>query len=315
MIKKFFSAIMVALACLPAQARTDISLVWPYSPSHGATPVFFPMLAEANKSQEKYNFVFESRPGADSLIAIQYMDLQPASRVVVIAPEFVDLVTQGKINESDYSHLVGLGDMCFAVWMKNADPVRGFDSVKDQGEITIGNVGWGNGSHLIALSVAEKYNMKVRNIVFKSNREGLINLAQGGGVTLVVDKLDAFNDLRSKAVVQANPAAVACGQRVKAWPETKTLIEQGIQAKAPWLIVMSNKNMPADVQRDISNILNQAIIKLGPDKMMELANLHPVVFQKNKSVDDFYRERSTLQKNLLKKYQPLIDADRKFINK
>jgi hypothetical protein len=43
---------------------------------------------------------------------------------------------------------------------------------------------------------------------------------------------------------------------------------------------------------------------------MELSNLHPVVFHKNKSVDDFYKERATLQKTLLKKYQPIIDADR-----
>lgn len=315
MIRKFLAAAVAAIACLSAQARTDINFIWPYAPSHGATPVFFPVLAEANALQDKYNFVFESRPGADGLIAIQHMNTQPANRVVVIAPGFVDLSMQGKINEGDYNHLVGFGDMCFAVWMKNADPVRGFDSIKDQGEITIGNVGWGNGSHLIALSVAEKYNMKVRNVVFKSNREGLVNLAQGGGVTLVVDKIDAFNDLRDRAVVQANPAAVTCGQRVKAWPNTKTLAEQGIQARAPWLIVSANKAMPADVQRDIADILNQAIVRVGPDKIMELSNLHPVVFHRNKSVDDFYKERATLQKTLLKKYQPIIDADRGVTNK
>ena len=310
MIRKFLAATFVAIIGLSAQARTDINFIWPYAPSHGATPVFFPVLAEANNMQDKYSFVFESRPGADGLIAINHMNTQPANRVVVIAPGFVDLALQGKINEGDYNHLVGFGDMCFAVWMKNADPSKGFESIKDQGEITIGNVGWGNGSHLIALSVAEKYNMKVRNVVFKSNREGLVNLAQGGGVTLVVDKLDAFNDLRDKATVQANPAAVTCTQRVKAWPNTKTLAEQGIQAKAPWLIVSANKAMPADVQREITEILNQAISKVGSDKIMELSNLHPVVFHKNKNVDDFYKERATLQKTLLKKYQPIIDADR-----
>jgi tripartite-type tricarboxylate transporter receptor subunit TctC len=310
MIRSILVALISGLLSVAAQSQIAINFVWPYAPSHGATPVFFPVLAEANNLQDKYNFIFESRPGADGLIAINHMNTQPAHRVVVIAPGFVDLSTQGKINEGDYSHLVGFGDMCFAVWMKNADPVKGFDSIKDQGEITIGNVGWGNGSHLIALSVAEKYNMKVRNVVFKSNREGLVNLAQGGGVTLVVDKLDAFNDLRDRASVQANPAAVTCGQRVKAWPNTKTLAEQGIQAKAPWLIVSANKAMPAEIQRDITDILNQAIVKVGSDKIMELSNLHPVVFHKNKSVDDFYKERATLQKILLKKYQPIIDADR-----
>lgn len=315
MIKRFLTAAIAALACLSAQARTDINFLWPYSPSHGATPVFFAVIEEANKLQNKYNFVFESKPGADGLIAIQHMNVQPATRVTVIAPGFVDLSMQGKINEQDYKHLVGFGDMCFAVWMKNADPVKGFESIKDQKEIVIGNVGWGNGSHLIALSIAEKYNMNVRNIVFKSNREGLVNLAQGGGVTLVVDKLDAFNDLRERASVQANPAAVTCSQRVKAWPNTKTLAEQGIMARAPWLILSANKDMPKDTQQDITDIINRAIVAVGPDKVMELSNLHPVVFMKNKNVDDFYKERSTLQKSLLKKYQATIDADRGTTNK
>ena len=129
------------------------------------------------------------------------MNQLPALRMAVIAPAFVQLAVDGKIREDDYRYLVGLGEMCFAVWMKNADAVRGFDSIKNQGEITVGNVGWGNASHLIALDVAEKYNMKVRNIVFKSNREGLFNLAQDGGVTLVVDRPDAFDDLLVSCLV------------------------------------------------------------------------------------------------------------------
>ena len=315
MIKKFLVAASVVFACFSAQSRTDISFIWPYSPSHGATPVFFPVLTEANNLQDKYNFVFESRPGADGLVAIQHMNTGAATRVVAVAPGFVDLAIQGRINESDYNFLVGFGDMCFAVWMKNADPVRGFDSIRNQGEITVGNVGWGNASHLVALSVAEKYNMKVRNVVFKSTREGLINLAQGGGVTLVLDKLDAFNDLQDRAVVQARPAAVTCNWRSKLWPNTKTLAEQGIAARGPWIILISNKSMPADVQKDITSILNQAIVKVGAERIMDLSNLDPLVFHKNKSVEEFYHERATLQKNLLKKYQSTIDADRGTTNK
>ena len=126
MIRSILVALIGGLLSVAAQSQLAINFVWPYAPSHGATPVFFPVLAEANNLQDKYNFIFESRPGADGLIAINHMNTQPAHRVVVIAPGFVDLSMQGKINEGDYSHLVGFGDMCFAVWMKNADPVKGF---------------------------------------------------------------------------------------------------------------------------------------------------------------------------------------------
>lgn len=310
MIKSILVALISGLLAASVQARINISLAWPYSPSHGATPIMYALVEEANKLQNNYNFVFEPKPGADGLVAIQYMNQSPSNRLSVIAAGFVDLAMQGKVVESDYEHLVGLGDMCFAVWMKNADPVQGFDSIKNQGEITIGNVAWGNASHLIALTVAEKYNMKVRNIVFKSNREGLLNLAQDGGVTMVVDKSDAFNDLKSQARTQAYPAATTCNQRMSQWPNTKTLKEQGINAIAPWLIITSNKQMPNTVQSEVGNFLNQALTNLGSNKIMEIASLHSVVFFKNKNVNDFYNERASLQKILITKFRPIIDADR-----
>jgi tripartite-type tricarboxylate transporter receptor subunit TctC len=310
MIRSILVAVISGLLAASVQARTNISLAWPYSPAHGATPAMYALVEEANKLQDKYEFVFESKPGADGLIAIQHMNQSPSNRLSVIAAGFVDLVMQGKVVESNHTHLVGLGDMCFAVWMKNANPTVGFESIKTQGEITIGNVAWGNASHLIALIVAEKYNMKVRNIVFKSNREALLNLAQDGGVTLVVDTPNAFDDFKLQARVQAYPAAVTCGHRLLQWPNTKTLKEQGINAIAPWLIITSNKDMPTATQSEISALLNQSLINIGSNKIMEISNLHPVVFHKNKNVNDFYNERASQQKMLITKFRPTIDADR-----
>lgn len=310
MIRSILVALIGGLLAASVQARINISLAWPYSPSHGATPAILALVGEANKSQNHYNFVFEPKPGADGFVAIQHMNQLPSNRLSVIAAGFVDLVMQGKIIESDYEHVVGLGDMCFAVWMKNADPVQGFDSIKNQGEITIGNVAWGNASHLIALTVAEKYNMKVRNIVFKSNREGLLNLAQDGGVTMVVDKPDAFNDLKSQARTPAYPAATTCNQRISQWPNTKTLKEQGINAIAPWLIITSNKEMPLETRAAVQEILDQSIARLGSIKFLELGSLYPLVFYKNTNIKNFYQERASLQKILITKFRPIIDADR-----
>jgi tripartite-type tricarboxylate transporter receptor subunit TctC len=310
MIKNLLIAITLAMITVSSSAQQIISIAWPYSMSHGATALMIPLLEEANRSQNQYNFILESKPGVNGQLALNHMNQLPALRMAVIAPAFVQLAVDSKIREDDYRYLVGLGEMCFAVWMKNADTVQGFDSIKNQGEITVGNVAWGNASHLIALTVAEKYNMKVRNIVFKSNREGLLNLAQDGGVTLVVDRPDAFNDLRSHARTQAYPAAVTCNQRLPQWPNTKTLKEQGINADAPWLTIIANKEMPAATQKTITAVINRALITLGEEKILEISSLHPVIFQKNKDVEVFYKTKSIAQKALLQKYQLIIDADR-----
>jgi tripartite-type tricarboxylate transporter receptor subunit TctC len=233
-----------------------------------------------------------------------------ANRVAVIAPDFVQMVYENKIKEDDYRYLVGLGDFCFAIWNKYSDPVRGLEGLRGTGEIVLGNVGWGNAGHLVALEIADKYGLTVRNIVFKSNFEGLVNLTQGGGVTQVQESVKAFDSLKSQAVVQANPVAVTCTQRRKEMPTVKTMAEQGITAQGPWHIIIANKEMPAETQQAVTKILNKALVTLGEDKILELSNLHPIVFQKNTDVNAYYKRKSTAQKNLLQKYQSKIDADR-----
>ena len=115
--------------------------------------------------QSKYNFVFETKPGGNGLIALNHMNIAPATRVAVIAPAFVENTTDGKIQESDFVHVVGMGDMCMAVFNKHGDESKGFVSLNGTGDLVLGGVGWGNGSHLVGLQIGEKYNLKVRNIV------------------------------------------------------------------------------------------------------------------------------------------------------
>ncbi len=315
MIKNFLIAIALTMVSVASSAQQTISIAWPYSMSHGTTALMFPLLEEANRSQSQYNFILESKPGAQGQLALGHMNQLPASRMAVIAPDFVQLATAGKIREDDYQYLVGLGDFCFAIWNKYSDSEKGLAGLKGTGEIVLANVGWGNAGHLVALELASKYNLTVKNVVFKSNFEGLVNLTQNGGVTQVQESVKAFDSLKSQAVVQAKPLAVTCSTRRKELPNVKTMAEQGITTSGPWHIIIANKEMPAETQQSITSILNRALVALGEDKILEISNLHPLVFQKNKDVDAYYKKKSTAQKELLKKYQPIIDADRGFSEK
>ena len=182
MIKKCLVVVATAMTFISASAQQTVSIAWPYSMSHGTTALMFPLLEEANRSQNQYNFILESKPGAQGQIALDYMNQQSSSRMAVIAPDFVQLSYENKLKEDDYRYLVGLGDFCFAIWNKYSDSERGLAGLKNTGEIVLGNVGWGNAGHLVALEIATKYNLTVRNIVFKSNFEGLVNLTQNGGI-------------------------------------------------------------------------------------------------------------------------------------
>lgn len=309
MFKRGLVAIAFSLASLSSFSQQVISIAWPYSTSHGTTPIMHPLIAEANSLQSQYKFILEAKPGANGLIAINHMNQMPTSRVAVIAPAFVDLAMQNKVNENDYDYLVGLGDMCFVLWNKYGNQTQGLRSLQNTNEIVLGNVGWGNSGHLVALEIASKYNLKVRNIVFKSNKEGLLNLAQDGGVTQVQESVDSWNSIKDRAVVKANPLAITCEQRLKQLPTVRTLKEQGIQADGPWIILVANKEMPAQQRKFIGNILNLSLKNIGAERALELANLHPVVFHEDTDVTAYYQRKSSQQKVLLKKYQALINAD------
>lgn len=309
MIKKTLVSVAFVLASMSAFAQQTISVAWPYSMSHGTTPLMHPLLQEANRLQSQYQFVLEAKPGASGLLAVNHMNQSPSTRVAVIAPAFVDLVIQNKVVESDYNYMVGLGDMCFALWNKYGNKSQGLRSLKGTKEIVLGNVGWGNSGHLVALEIADRYELTVRNIVFKSNLEGLINLAQDGGITQVQESPEAWLSLQGQAKVQAKPLAITCGQRHRALPTVKTLQEQGIKADGPWIILIANREMPAQRREFITQILNLALTNIGADRIMELANLHPLVFQQDSDVEAYYYKKSARQKSLLQKYRSLIEAD------
>lgn len=315
MIKNFLIAITLAMVSVSSSAQQTISIAWPYSMSHGTTALMFPLLEEANRSQNQYNFILESKPGAQGQLALSHMNQLPASRMAVIAPDFVQLAHDGKIREDDYRYLVGLGDFCFAIWNKYSDSEKGLAGLKGTGEIVLANVGWGNAGHLVALEIASKYNLTVKNVVFKSNFEGLVNLTQNGGVTQVQESVKAFDSVKSQALTPARPLAVTCSTRRKEMPNVKTMAEQGITTSGPWHIIVASKDMPADTQKAITAVINRALITLGEEKILEISNLHPLVFQKNKDVDAYYKIKSTAQKALLQKYQSIIDADRGFSEK
>jgi tripartite-type tricarboxylate transporter receptor subunit TctC len=315
MIKNFLMAITLAIVSVSSSAQQTISIAWPYGMSHGMTALMYPLLEEANRSQNQYNFILESKPGANGQLALGHMNQQPASRMAVIAADFVQLVVDGKVREDDYKYLVGLGDLCFVIWDKYTDSDRGLAGLKGTGEIVLANVGWGNAGHLIALEIASKHNLTVKNIVYKSNFEGLVNLTQNGGITQVLESVKAFDNVKSQALTPAKPLAITCSTRRKEMPNVKTMAEQGITTSGPWNIIIANKEMPVDTQKAITAVINRALITLGEEKILEISNLHPLVFQKNKDVDSYYKTKSTAQKALLQKYQSVIDTDRGFSEK
>ncbi len=293
-MKKILLSILSAFS-MSVNATETIKIFSPYSPGHSGTPALYKVIEEANKSQNIYKFVVEFKPGGNQIIALKSLD---DSSLAIIAPAYVENLASGKISEKDYIPIHAFGDACWAVVTNK--PLKGAK------EFVVGGVGFGNAAHLTALALGEKYKFDVRYIIFRSNYDGLVNMAGDNGVEFVIDKYEGYESLKTK-----NPkmqmVAASCPTRLPQAPKIKTLKEQGINAPYIFNITVAHKDMQEARRRAIAIILNNATLKIGEKEIFELSAMRPPIFD-GVTAEDFYTNSVLQVQELQKKYKSSIDA-------
>jgi tripartite-type tricarboxylate transporter receptor subunit TctC len=262
-----------------AIASTEtIRIQTPYTATHSGTPAMFRIIETANKIQKNYTFVLEFKPGGNQVIAVKQQDQDPTRNLAIIAPSFVENVASGQLNAQDYVPVWSLGDACWIVLSTNST-TSSVVGLKNSKEITVGTVGFGNASHLTALQIGKRYNIPVRMIPFKSNYDAVVNMAGSNGVTFAVDTPTTFESFQSRNA-QMRMLAVSCSKRLPAYPEIKTLKEQGIEAPSIMNIVIANVAMPADRRLQLAQILEQATDQVGEAEIQKLSGFSPPQFDR-----------------------------------
>lgn len=288
---KLTSLIVGVLFSANVYAQETVKIYSPYSPTHSGTPGMLRIVDEANKSQNIYKFILEFKPGGNQVIALKSLD---ENSLAIIAPAFVENVNKGAVKEEDYIPIHAQGDACWVVITNG--PVKGIK------EMTIGGVGFGNAAHLTGLAMGEKYKFPVRYIVFRSNNDALINMAGNNGVTMVVDRYEAYESMKTK-----NPKleafAASCPSRLVQAPKLKTLGENGIKAPYVFNITVAHKDMSPAKRQVISIILNDAQNKIGADEIFKISGMKiPAV-----APQEFYKRSVNTVRNLQTKYRKEIE--------
>lgn len=299
-MKNVFLAILACVSTTVLAVET-ITIVSPYSASHSGTPATFRIVEEANRSQNKYNFIVDFKPGGEQIIAVKHMDAQPQSRLAIIAPKFVEHTRSGKLTRSDYVPVHALGDACWAIITNTGNMNQGVSSLRGQKELTVGGVGIGNAAHITALELGEQFNFSVRYIPFKSNFDALILLVSDQSINMVVERVASYRQYQEK-----NPnitvLGMSCPSRHPDLPQVKTLLEQGINAPYVFNITVANKDMPESKRNELATILNIATLKVGEKEIQKLSDMNPPIFR-HQSIDDYYNKRVNFMEKLIKKHE------------
>jgi hypothetical protein len=259
-----------------AQAQETIVISNPLGPTHSGTAQIVAVIEQANRMQKRYHFVQEFRVGAFESISLRYISNHPDRYLAMITNTTAEAVDRGFVRLENYVPVFSQGDSC---WMVIALTGSGTDlsAIRNLKEIVVGTPALGGATHLAALEIGRKYGVPVRMVVFNSNFDALVNLAANNGVNFVIERVKNFQQYQSK-----NPnmqvLAAQCPTRHPDMPNVKTLGEYGIVTPLIWQQLVASRDMDPQRRRELADILGQATVALGRNKIFEISDQIPPVF-------------------------------------
>ena len=173
-MKKLLAFLLAAVA-FGASARENITIFYAWGPGDSVANYHRTIANEANKIQDKYNFVFDTRPGAGGAIATNHVLNTPNSvlahstaffvRPVVFPNESYDLTRY----KEQYVH-------CMAPMAVTSTKYK---TVRDvPANASVGISGLGVTTHLAALELKKRY-PDLNIIPFKSTNDSMLSMVSG----------------------------------------------------------------------------------------------------------------------------------------
>ena len=185
-LKHYLVAALLLGASTFALAAETINIVWGFNIGSNQANTVRYMIEELNKSQDKYQFVLVSKPGAGGTIAANAVTSSPQNTVVsmsssfIIRPYFEKKETTHNLDDFIPLLVQGTGSPMLFVSSK----YQTVEQVLAAKNISIGVSGIGSISHLAANEFANK-NRSIQIVNFKSMIEAG-TAAAGGHVDVAV---------------------------------------------------------------------------------------------------------------------------------
>lgn len=223
MLKRLLATLFATLA-LSAAAAEKVTSVWGWIPTSTQGSYFRAILDEANRNQDKYEFVFENRPGAGASIAARHVLAQPGTAVFANSTaQFIRpyLYPDASFKLADFKPVMVMGISPAALITKG----KTLDQLAKQDRINFATAGTGSTIHLMAEALAKdikkKYpNKDIQMIHFASTNEAFLSV-MGGHTDATFEFL---GDAKAKATADTTLIGLTGKNRVENIP---TLASQG----------------------------------------------------------------------------------------
>ena len=159
------------------QAKENVTIIYSWTAADGPANYSRTLIEEANKLQNKYNFIFDTKPGAGGALAANYVRTTPNTILATTSAFFVR--PNFFPNESyDINAFKEIYLQCVAPMAIASVKYKTWAEVPKDKSLTIGVSGLGTTTHLFATQLQTRYPL-LNVIPFKSTSESLLSVASG----------------------------------------------------------------------------------------------------------------------------------------
>lgn len=257
-----------------------VTLVVPFA-AGGGTDVLARLVAEKLGAAVKQTVLVDNRPGANGLVASQFVEKAKAdgqtlmlgsNSTYVIAPLLLPDRAAAEAMKSKFTLVAILAGTPLVLAVNETSEYETLEQflAKKDAELTFGTFGVHSSPHLMGALLASRTGLRLVHVPYKGSAPAVTDLLGGtiNSVFLTVAGISSFVEGK-----QVRALAVTGKERLASLPDVPTFQERGISGleNSGWFAIFAPANLPetitADLRGIIGNIMRQPDMR---DKVSEL---------------------------------------------
>lgn len=261
------SASVFSVAVAQEYPTRPIKLVIPQAPGSGAD-VVGRMLAEHMTNTLKQPVVVDNKPGANGIIASQFVQREPADGYTLMLTS-VSLVSFNQFLYKnvpydplkDFTFIAPVADAGFVLVASVNSGIKSWDDLVKKAkakpdDVKFASAGIGNSTHLYSEMIGARSDMKLRHIPYKSSGPALMAVVSGEADLMTVTTATGLAQIKGGKVVAL---AQSGEKRSPQLPDTPLLKElaPNLPALPGWYALIGPAKMEPKITEKIAGAVNQ----------------------------------------------------------
>lgn len=237
-------AIVMLAASAVASARENVTILYGFGPSDTMMTYARAIAEEANKSQSKYRFLVDAKPGAGNTVAANHVLNNPNHILFSSSAFFIRAqLFPESYKLSDFREIMPL---CLGPLSVNSVKYKSWKEVPTDRPLTVAVSGLGVTTHLVAVQLSTTL-PNIEAIPFKGPNDSLIGTVNGTtdfGVSFIAES-ESWTSTDSK--VRLNILGVTGSKPINGHP---TLAQQGFDPNFNFLNVPHHWVVPKTISEE-----------------------------------------------------------------